>query len=716
MKNNMRNIKNFILVFAIGLILASSNTVFASSNEYSIDYLLEHYTAVTFGANDNSTLNEYNQKIAGTNKGDIKNLTIQGDVLARGQYANKVNADVDFDAMYAQVINESNKLVENADYEYNNCYSSSNPSSIISSPGIYNIKNTCSRRNGYYVYKDNNGRYIPVQIFYIRNYDPSKNYVFNLLDSIEETNVLIYIDNGSYTSYTLDEYARNNNYTGNIIINYPNARYIETNMPAGTILAPKADVYINTEYSDTYYSQGKTQIRLFGGIYANSITAVGKITTYNKGTKTTSEKLINELGKDYKVEVKDFKDDAYYGDYSIATLLKNYSVITLGHNNYQQNAKLSTLGEPKGSVRVFHIAGPFLIKGRLDNPNSYNGNTYSVRVDMESNKVTEANINENINNKYYYLYRNWDYDGLFEPSSNEVYSKSNQYYLGGNAGLQTTSTFMNYDRLYENIVKQQERIPEGETVTPENGVVHIKIGGTYTIEDVSNVQEIIYDDFDSNKDKLTIINIKNSGSVTLPIVTKDKEFKYIETNDYHGKKVVTQYYERYGLLPEDYHGNVVINMPNATYVKLGKDAPFAAHLIAPNADVETDETQIAGCIIANSFYALGNTEFHFYPISVEKNDCADIKKLPQDLQTKLQDLWLYRALGGKDDDIESVVIGNQAQYKADYEDIEYAMRCERKIIVNPETVGNVIGLVLISAIAIGGFILFRKKKMHKLNN
>ena len=80
---------------------------------------------------------------------------------------------------------------------------------------------------------------------------------------------------------------------------------------------------------------------------------------------------------------------------------------------------------------------------------------------------------------------------------------------------------MNYDRLYDNIVKQQERIPEGEVVTPENGVVHIKIGGTYTIEDVSNVQEIIYDDFDSNKDKLTIVNIKNSGSVTLPIVTKE---------------------------------------------------------------------------------------------------------------------------------------------------------------------------------------------------
>ena len=46
---------------------------------------------------------------------------------------------------------------------------------------------------------------------------------------------------------------------------------------------------------------------------------------------------------------------------------------------------------------------------------------------------------------------------------------------------------MNYDRLYDNIVKQQERIPEGEVVTPEKGVVHIKIGGTYTIEDVSQV-------------------------------------------------------------------------------------------------------------------------------------------------------------------------------------------------------------------------------------
>lgn len=713
MKNNMRNIKNFILVFAIGLILASSNTVFASSNEYSIDYLLEHYTAVTFGANENSTLSEYNQKIAGTNKGDIKNLTIQGDVLARGQYANKVNANADFDAMYAQVINESNKLVENADKDYNNCnYYYSDPSTYITSPGIYNMKNNC--RYNAQISKNQDGsdtKEIPGSTIYIRNYQPDKLYIFNFLDTIVDSNIYIMLDDGQYNSYPLDRYIANGgNYTGNIIFNYPNARFVKVEFQNGTILAPKADVYINTEYT---YMYGDYQLKLIGGIYANSITAVGQVRTLEKAIKTNSAKISKDLGKDYKVEVKDFTDDAYYGDYSIASMLKNYSIVSLGHNNYQPNAKLASYGAQKGSVNVFHIAGPFLIRGDLGLPDyryqSSNIYSHGIRTDMEMNEVNEANINGNIRSNDQ-LYRSWGLYGNFRPSRNEIYLKSNQYYQNELIGIQTTSNFMNYDRLYENIVKQQQRIPEGEVVTAENGILHLKTGGTYTIEDVSNIEEIIYDDFESNKDKLTIITIKDSGSINLPIFTKDKEFKYTETNDYYGKKVATHEYEINGLLPDDYHGNIVINIPNANFIKLGQDAPLAAHLIAPNADVETEETQIAGCVIANSFYAEKSTELHFYPITIKNDECAEVRELSSDLQKKLQDLWLFRKLGGKDDDIESVVIGNQAQYKADYEDIEYAMRCERKIIVNPETVGNVIGLVLISAIAIGGFILFRKKK------
>ena len=691
--------KYLLLIFIVGLVL-SSKSVLAASNEYSLDYVLEHYNAVAFGANDNTTLNEYNQKVAGTTKGEINGLTVQGEILKRSQAGN-----VNLDEMYVQVINESNKLVENTEYYINDCPYDFNSPSVIKSPGIYTFNNTCRGQI------DSNVYYTPVTIY---NYQPDKLYVINFLDTMVENNYIVtLVNNNGNNAYPLDQYAQSNNYTGNVIINFPNAKYVETNGINGTILAPKADVYINTNES-LYY-----QNTLVGSIYANSITTVGRLNTLNKGNKTNSAKVSKELGEDYKEEIKDFTDDAYYGDYSIATMLKNYSIISLGHNNYQSNAKLATYGAPKGSVNVFHIAGPFLIKGDLGIQNynySRNSSYYQIRTDMESNEVTEANIGGYINANYG-IYRNWGVYGnynQFMPSKNEIYFKSNQYSRSSSPGIGTPSTFMNYDRLYNTIVQQQQRIPEGTVVTPENGVIRIKIGGTYTIEDVSNVREIIYDDFDSNKDKLTIITIKDSGNVNLPIVTKDKEYKYIVTNDYHGKKVATQQYERNGLLPEDYYGNIVINMPNATFIKLGQNAPFAAHLIAPNADVETTETQIAGCLIVNSFFAEYSTELHFYPITIKNNDCTKYSsKLSTSLQKRLQDLWLFRQLGGADEDIEKVIYGNEAQYKTDLDKIEAVLKCEnpdREIIINPETFGNILLIVIIAITFVGGFVLFKKNK------
>ena len=66
---------------------------------------------------------------------------------------------------------------------------------------------------------------------------------------------------------------------------------------------------------------------------------------------------------------------------------------------------------------------------------------------------------------------------------------------------------------------------------------------------------------------------------------------------------------------DEYHGNIIFNVPNANYIKLAPNAPFAGHLIAPNADVETEETQLAGCMIVNSLYAEGGSEAHFYPLT-----------------------------------------------------------------------------------------------------
>ena len=68
-------------------------------------------------------------------------------------------------------------------------------------------------------------------------------------------------------------------------------------------------------------------------------------------------------------------------------------------------------------------------------------------------------------------------------------------------------------------------------------------------------------------------------------------FKGIPTNDYYGKTIANQEYEMNGLLPDEYHGNIIFNVPNANYIKLAPNTPFAGHLIAPNADVEKEETQ-----------------------------------------------------------------------------------------------------------------------------
>ena len=66
---------------------------------------------------------------------------------------------------------------------------------------------------------------------------------------------------------------------------------------------------------------------------------------------------------------------------------------------------------------------------------------------------------------------------------------------------------------------------------------------------------------------------------------------------------------------DSYHGNIIRNVPNATYIKLKENAPFAGHLIAPNADVDTPELHFAGCFIVNSIYGEGNTETHFYSLT-----------------------------------------------------------------------------------------------------
>ena len=268
--------------------------------------------------------------------------------------------------------------------------------------------------------------------------------------------------------------------------------------------------------------------------------------------------------------------------------------------------------------------------------------------------------------------------------------------------------FINFERLYNNIVKEQKSIEEGTKVTPKDGVAHVKVGGIYTIEDISNVDEIMFDNFDENKDKLTIITIKSAGNINFPLISKDTgDYKGIPTNDYYGKTVANQEYEMGGLLPDEYHGNIVFNVPNANYIKLAPNAPFAGHLIAPNADVESPETQFSGCFIVNSLYCEGNTEAHFYPLTATKMNESYIDKKGV---LKQRIIGVNEVLREDKSIIEDVVIGDYNQYLKDNN-----KKTIKDIITNPATYRN-LGIISLIIFAIAATILKVKAYKNKEDN
>ena len=149
------------------------------------------------------------------------------------------------------------------------------------------------------------------------------------------------------------------------------------------------------------------------------------------------------------------------------------------------------------------------------------------------------------------------------------------------------------------------------------------------------------------------------------MLSKDEgDTDYIATNDFYNKEAATHLYEANTFLSEDsYYGNIVWNLPIATYIKLKENAPFAGHLVAPNADVETPELHFAGAFIVNSFYGEGNTEAHFYPLTVnEECTCEEYADMPDTQRQRFYAYRLSKALGGEEAIVEKLVVGNQAAH------------------------------------------------------
>ncbi len=782
MKNSVKLL--FCLIVLVSVFTITGVKAETFDGEYSTEYLLRNYNAVTLGATE--SINIYTYSPPGElNFRERYNYdhSIDGAVLVNGDFSgegrfgeysdgiksyisgikggditapdNLVTDDdyIDFNKLYLNVLNESKQLVKKAKAHIHSA------NFEISSPGIYTVDNTSvyKKTDELPIFNDygilNEGDYY-YNTLLIKNYDKNALYVFNYLNEYMMEGTLptiLIMENNSPNVVNLKDYYERGDYTGNIIFNFPNAKEIvidyisyidrdeyyypiyiqnfENSGFAGSIIAPNAMVKINRNYNDRDY---RDDFNYFGTIIANSIRAYSNNDNIviKKANYSIDEHLIKEKTPSFIEKAEDYDDDYYSRDYSIKDLLSNYSLVSLGKNRLTNNSKFNTLGYNPGAVKMFHITGQALINGDMyfDNENQ------RTAFDLESNEVTESYINgreyllgEDIssvviqpwdnmkNDRIQYLYQK---NSIF---SSDSHSDVKNFGRGNLSAL--VYDYINFDRLYNNIVSEQSAIDEGTKLkTGEDSTVHIKIGGNYTINDISDVKEIIFDNFEDNKDKLTIITIKNGGPINFPLISKNTDgYKGIVTNDYFGKTEATHFYEEDTFVQDTYHGNIVWNLPNATYVTLKEGAPFAGHLIAPNADVETEETHFAGCFIVNSMYGEGNTEAHFYPLTVKACDCEAYNALPTRLKEAANDYYLSKHLGGSASIVETEILGDRNQYNSDISRLDTVLtQCKIAddtsnsivdILTNPLTVNNLILFVILGSIIGGSIVLIRKRKV-----
>ena len=671
--------KILLIIFLIIPILIYAEEVNTTyQGEYSLDYLLRNSNAVTFNKMDNPTydfMEEY-----GFQKGNV-NFNIEGPVLINGAYYNDTYSDegliysiknpknvvshingttkdyvqtnskvstnknfIDYEKLYKQILSESQTLVEKTEYHINS------KEIFINKPGIYQINSTrvpyedsYSKHNTPLVVSWSNYGEALVKAIYIDNYDSNEYYIINNMKTYELDNYYVLIKKEEDETFkTIDEFIDTENYTGNIIFNYPNARMIYSMIQSGKIVAPNANVFLsNYSYffiSGTFDRYADDIKGYHDSIIANSIQSAN----YDGQTKIllsnvcflpydSNKKIEFESGELIEVkEIEDFEDDIYTGTYTINEMLGNYSVISLGQKAYEANTFYhQNSEEEQGNVTMFHIAGQLLI----------NGNITSGRLDLESNRVNESFYKNNWVGKYYYYpgeenktiydlrYKSWG-DGETLSGSNSVVFSNSESWDSWNTfyhEYSTTETYINFERLYNKIVEEQKEIKKGILVTPVDGIAHIEVGENYYIEDINQINEIVFDNFEANSEKMTVITVLNSDYINFPKISQTVSGNYVPTKDYFGKEEPMFEYEYYNFPDDIYAGNIIWNVPDSKYIKFETQTPIIGHLVAPNADVEMKETHFAGGFIVNSLYAEGNSEAHFYPlqpIDVPENyDC-----------------------------------------------------------------------------------------------
>ena len=727
----------------------------------------------------------------GEDAGNVKSF-IKGEMFGNVTTTSQLITDsneIDFNQMYKQVVIESEALANQSTKEINSAkIEISSPGNYtIKNTSVYwdESQNYYSRDNNTILIKnyDKDNNYI------FNYYNEYINFLrlpsIKIMENGSSVSVPLndYAESGNFAGNIIFNFPN----AKVILIDYGYSKYNGVSIGytksvgfSGHIIAPKADILFESNYKKEEHDPFRELHYYYGTIISNKIGMHRAVSNIKSTKYTPTKKILNENNSQYIKEAKNYEDDLYTRDYSIKDLLQNYSLITLGNKEIDSKSKLLEYGNTPGSIKMFHITGQALIAGdlysktyenELDDFYTLPGGNWHVNVqkydktafDLESNKVTESyikgNIGKNVSIDTLSVTGNTNnsnqrmpisviqpWDNMSSDTVNYVGQKNSlfvgpqeepflQYeYLRGSAGDGNYSgyvtNYINFDRLYENVVTEQAAIKEGKLLkVGEDGTVHIPIGGSYTIEDISKVKEVIFDNFDKEKDELTIVTVKNSGDINFPLISKDTgSYKGIVTNDYYGKEQATHLYEQDTFVEDSYHGNIIWNVPNATYIKLKENAPFAGHLIAPKADVDTPETHFAGCFIVNSIYGEGNTEAHFYPVTATlKCDCEGYDNLDEGMKMKFSEYRLSKLLGGDASTIETEILGDETQYREDNTTLENVYNeCPSNssassisnnpivsILTNPKTYRN-LGLIII----LGGLMTYtiinkKKQKIEK---
>ena len=599
--------KGLILLF-LGLFCLAGTHVSAYSyeGEYSIDHMIRNYRFVSLGQYDYGFEYGSYSKIS-----DI----YSDDMLF--YYNRNLNNVVDFRRL--------NNIIINQQYDVLNNSSSVSNQSYFSSQGNY-LLHLNKIDATYYYYSDNGA---------------SGYTVFNIEDEFVNLS-------GSLYCNTTDSCS-------NVIYNFVNAKYIRIDQDIqGHIVAPKADVLINSN------------VDINGSIIANNIYYESSY-RINSSKYHSSSDFYN-YNFDDVVDYNPVTDLALpEAEYNLTTLLKNYNLVAFGKNT-------------KSPVDIYHIVGSFLINGNLGISGKYyytqggdkmsyrdysyryyksidNKDIEGMRLDMRTLKDKYVSfINGRINTiaytpdtlfgshrndpdlvgSCYYKEVNWCYGidtslDLYTPIyvSNKAqdnwneysrYSDNNTYILTGDR-FTFRYNFIDFNKLYTNVVKEQSHINRGSVITPNNGTINVTVGNNYTVNNINDIQYINFDNYKDNESKLTVITINDSGEITMPV----ENIEYAGTNDYLGKTNIRYAGER--ILDEDYYGNIVFNIPNATKIKFPSGHAYKGHIIAPNARVEMPEMNIAGCLIVDSITARDHSELHYYPLNNLPLTLVDSNKL-----------------------------------------------------------------------------------------